>query len=554
VAVQIIVSLYHSFPSQRTVIITHSNAALNDLFQKIMARGDIEERYMIRLGAGERDLEIDSSCDFSRVGRVSHSLARRSELLEQVQQLSEALGISGKAERGADGSPSYTCESAGYFYKHYVKPKMVRFHRDVAESDEGDIGEFFPFSAFYGMSNKELANLSLSGAETRFRAIDRMFSELEEYRPLELLRSQRQRTDYFLMKQAKIVAMTCTHAAIARSRLIEMGFHYDNLVMEEAGQMTEVETFIPLLLQRGEADTDVSRLKRICMIGDHNQLPPIVKNITFARFSNLDQSLFARLIGFGVPYIQLNRQGRTRPEIADLFRWRYGDLGDLQHVVESPEYKVANAGFANTYILINVEDYNGKGETTPTAYFYQNVGEAEYAVALFQFMVLIGYPAAKISILATYNGQKELITDILAQRCGKDTPFAGMSPKTVSTVDQYQGQQNDYIILSLVRTVSVGYLRDVRRFVVALSRARLGLYILCRQSLFDSCHELKPAMKLLSTDGKLSNKLQIVLGEHYPTTRGVECDIRKEQLFEIADVSHLGSIVHSMQEEWIQES
>ena len=50
----------------------------------------------------------------------------------------------------------------------------------------------------------------------------------------------------------------------------------------------------------------------------------------------------------------------------------------------------------------------------------------------------------------------------------------------IETVDKYQGSQNDYIILSLVRTKHVGHVRDVRRLVVAMSRARLGLYVLCR--------------------------------------------------------------------------
>jgi intron-binding protein aquarius len=124
-----------------------------------------------------------------------------------------------------------------------------------------------------------------------------------------------------LTKQARIVAMTCTHAAIARSHLIDLGFQYDNIVVEEAGQMLEIETFIPFLLQKGEADeTETCRLKRVCLIGDHNQLPPVVKNIAFQKFSNLDQSMFYRLIRLNVPYIQLNFQGRARADIAKLYR------------------------------------------------------------------------------------------------------------------------------------------------------------------------------------------------------------------------------------------
>ena len=67
--------------------------------------------------------------------------------------------------------------------------------------------------------------------------------------------------------------------------------------------------------------------------------------------------------------------------------------------------------------------------------------EAEYVVAVFQYMRLLGYPASKITILTTYNGQKSLIRDILNQRCRK-SPLFGL-PAAVSTVDQYQGQQND---------------------------------------------------------------------------------------------------------------
>lgn len=67
----------------------------------------------------------------------------------------------------------------------------------------------------------------------------------------------------------------------------------------------------------------------------------------------------------------------------------------------------------------------------------------------------------------------------------------------VQTVDKYQGQQNDYILLSLVRTRAVGHLRDVRRLVVAMSRSRLGLYIFGRLSLFANCYELQPTVKHL---------------------------------------------------------
>jgi intron-binding protein aquarius len=90
----------------------------------------------------------------------------------------------------------------------------------------------------------------------------------------------------------------------------------------------------------------------------------------------------------------------------------------------------------------------------------------------------------RISILTTYKGQKHLIRDVLKVRC-PDVPVSdierpsykslcaislcGAQAKIVSTVDRFQGQQNDYVLLSLVRTKTVGYLRDIRRCVCCVS-------------------------------------------------------------------------------------
>lgn len=79
------------------------------------------------------------------------------------------------------------------------------------------------------------------------------------------------------------------------------------------------------------------------MIGDHHQLPPVVKNPAFQKYSHLDQSMFTRFVRLQVPTIQLNLQGRMRPGLAELYRWRYRNLGDLENV-HAPEFKIANTG------------------------------------------------------------------------------------------------------------------------------------------------------------------------------------------------------------------
>jgi intron-binding protein aquarius len=97
-------------------------------------------------------------------------------------------------------------------------------------------------------------------------------------------------------------------------------------------QVLEVETFIPMVLQRQE--DGLCRLKRVILIGDHHQLPPVVQNMAFQKYSHLDQSLFARFVRLGTPYVELNAQGRARPSIAKLYNWRYGGLQDLPAVTQ----------------------------------------------------------------------------------------------------------------------------------------------------------------------------------------------------------------------------
>jgi len=255
--------------------------------------------------------------------------------------------------------------------------------------------------------------------------------------------------------------MTCSLAAIERDSFLSLSFEYDTLIMEEAAQVLDVESFIPMVLQKNSG-----RLKRVVLIGDHYQLPPMIKRRNFAEFTKFDQSLFTRLIRLGTPFHLLNMQGRCRPSLRRLWSWRYQrgyQMGDLQ-CVQRGMYRFANSGFLHEYQLIAVNPFLGKGEFEPNPYFYQNLDEAEWVVNCFMLMRLMGYPKETITILTTYNGQKVLIQEILDKKCRND-PLFGIPE--LSTVDRYQGSQNEYVLLSLVRTRSVGHIRDVRRLIVA---------------------------------------------------------------------------------------
>lgn len=436
VATQIISNIYHNFPDQRTLLVAHSNQALNQLFQKIVAL-DIDERHLLRLGHGEEDLETEVS--YSKHGRVESFLERGAYYLAEVDRLAKNFG--------APGAHGGSCETADYFNLVYVKPAWTQYWDNVQSPDssvEQIIAEF-PFKQYFSNAPQPLFPPDASREEIVdivqgcYRHVEKIFAELEDIRPFEILRNPRDKANYLLVKEARIIAMTSTHAAMRRQEIASLGFHYDNVIMEEAAQITEIENFIPLALQNPQ--NGELPLQRIVLCGDHLQNSPIIQNLAFRQYANLEQSLFLRLVRLGVPTIMLDQQGRARPSIASLYKWRYPKLDSLPIVSTSTEFLTANPGFAHEYQFIDVPDYKGKGEMEPTPHFIQNLGEAEYTVALFMYMRLLGYPAERISILTTYAGQRALIKDVLSHRC-KGNRLFGM-PRIVATVDKYQGEQND---------------------------------------------------------------------------------------------------------------
>jgi len=207
VAVQIIANLYQNFTNQKILIVTHSNSALNDLFEKILQR-NVDPRHLLRLGSGERELRENLAIgskgqgeDFSKQGRVNWTLARRLKLLEQVHRLGATLGVMGDV-----GS---SCETAEYFFTESVKPRIVIFEKDIKNCNQQTatfVAEKFPFSAYFmdtqkPIFEKQSFSHDLESAEGCIRHIKKLFDELADYRAFELLRTQAHRSDYLLTKQ-----------------------------------------------------------------------------------------------------------------------------------------------------------------------------------------------------------------------------------------------------------------------------------------------------------------------------------------------------------------
>lgn len=201
-------------------------------------------------------------------------LRRRLELLVKVERLGKTLDVTADVgEHRLSVSPKrsetrarltlerlvtltspprpllgYTCETAQYFYLSAVLSRWESFEAEMAKrskasSDERAkaVGEFFPFAEFFADAPQPLfrgddVEKDMEVARSCFRHIQAIFTEVEECRAFELLRSSYDRGNFLLTKHAKVIAMTCTHAAIKRRDLINLAFQYDNLVMEEAAQ------------------------------------------------------------------------------------------------------------------------------------------------------------------------------------------------------------------------------------------------------------------------------------------------------------------------------
>jgi intron-binding protein aquarius len=208
-AVQIISNWYHNHPDQKMLIVTHSNQALNQLFDKIVNL-DVDERHLLRLGHGEDLLETER--DFSKFGRVNYILQRRLDLLAVVADLAQSLSI--------PTDVAYTCETAEYFYKLQIGGKWKDFLLKCDKEKAKDtVEKYFPFTTFF--AKKTMRSLfvgsfekDLQTARNCYAYLEGVFKELQECRAFELMKSPQDRGNYLVTKQARIVAMTCTHAAI----------------------------------------------------------------------------------------------------------------------------------------------------------------------------------------------------------------------------------------------------------------------------------------------------------------------------------------------------
>ncbi|CAG9814748.1 unnamed protein product, partial [Phaedon cochleariae] len=267
---------------------------------------------------------------------------------------------------------------------------------------------------------------------------------------------QRDMEDVKLMRDSLVIGMTTTSAARLRSTLNALKSPI--VIVEEAAEVLEAHLIGALTVH----------CQQLILIGDHQQLRPTTADYKVETHYQMGVSLFERLVRNDVQCHTLNVQHRMRSEICSLIRPAiYAKLEDHESVLGRENIKGMNK---NLFFLTHSNKEESCGDSTK-----KNLHEAKLLINLAKHLILNGYKPNQITILAAYLGQM-----FEMQRERKKNSLV-LRDVRISVLDNYQGEESDIILLSLVRNnaeMKNGFLKNTNRVCVALSRARNGLYIM----------------------------------------------------------------------------
>ena len=269
-----------------------------------------------------------------------------------------------------------------------------------------------------------------------------------------------------LFSEARVIA--CTLAGSANRILI--GQKYGTVFIDEAAQALEAACWIA-----------VRKADRVILAGDHCQLPPTVKCMQALR-QGLGDTLMQAIV-------------RNKPEVVSLLKVQYRMNDAIMHfssgwfyggmLQSAPEVKYRSILDFDTPIeWVNTEGMDCNEEFVGENYGRINKPEAELSVnQLKNYITKIGRERfleerIDVGLISPYKAQVQYLRQLLK----KDAFFKPYRPLiTVNTVDGFQGQERDVILISLVRANEegqIGFLNDLRRMNVAITRARMKLIIL----------------------------------------------------------------------------
>ena len=319
---------------------------------------------------------------------------------------------------------------------------------------------------------RELRNHRKRSSENYHQKMERLKSRATE---LEI------RINSELFGEARVIASTLVGA---NSRVME-GQKFTTLFIDEAAQALEAACWIP-----------IRRASRVIFAGDHCQLPPMVKSLA-ALHAGLGKTLMERVVENKPEVVTLLKvQYRMNEEIMRFSsNWFYGG-----QVESAPQIKYRGIlDYDNPMVWIDtsdssLENQSEGGQNEDKSIFKEqfvgesfgriNKGEAELTLQTLQsYFTKIGKQRIlderiDVGVISPYRAQVQYLRGLIKKR-EFFKPYRSLI--SVNTVDGFQGQERDVILISLVRSNDagqIGFLRDLRRMNVAITRARMKLIIL----------------------------------------------------------------------------
>ncbi|KAI8804666.1 AAA domain-containing protein [Cladochytrium replicatum] len=291
--------------------------------------------------------------------------------------------------------------------------------------------------------------------------------EADIQRAIENLRARSSAT---AVQEAFVIGVTCAATTFVSIRDINAGV----LILDECSQMPEPISMLPIVRFNSQ---------KIVMIGDPLQLGPILTSTPQSGGGNgmanggwgLERTLFERTAEAGLKPIFLRTQYRCHPYISRMANVLFygGVLSDGFNCEENPQPfdQIAPACFVNVPNAREVQDMSKS---------FTNPAEAQWTVRVISAILERGIPSNDIGVISLYKGQAELISNELRKLNAKGGTVE------VSSVDAFQGAERSIILISTVRTDSIGFIDDPRRINVALTRAQNHLIILGSMRLLQS--------------------------------------------------------------------
>ncbi|KAL8225543.1 hypothetical protein R6Q57_018100 [Mikania cordata] len=448
-------TLHKLCPKPRMLVCAPSNAATDELLTRVLDRGFIDGEMKVyrpdvaRVGVDSQTRAAQAVSVERRTEQLlvksrdevygwMHQLrARESQLSQQIASLQRELNVTAFTGR-AQGSVG-------------VDPDVL-----VARDQNRD-SLLQNLAAVVENRDKVLVEMSrLFILEGRFRGGGNF--NLEEARAS---------LEASFANEAEVVFTTVSSSG--RKLFSRLTHGFDMVVIDEAAQASEVGVLPPLAL--GAA--------RCVLVGDPQQLPATV--ISKAAGTLLySRSLFERFQQAGCPTMLLSVQYRMHPQIRE-FPSRYfyqNRLTDSESVTSLPDEVYYKDPLLKPYIFYDIT--HGRESHRGGSVSYQNIHEAQFCLRLYQHLQRsvksLGIAKVSVGIITPYKLQLKCIQrefeEVLKSEEGKDL--------YINTVDAFQGQERDVIIMSCVRASNhgVGFVADIRRMNVALTRARRALWVM----------------------------------------------------------------------------